>query len=65
MTRPALSSTTRSDRLAAAVAKLASAIAAGDCVPEPLELEALAQICIQQGLIAEAFRIRRWVGDSR
>lgn len=43
------------------VAELALAIAAGDVTPLFEELQALAVACDEQGLPAEAARVRRWM----
>lgn len=52
---------TRADRLAEAVAKLAIAIEMGECTPQLVELQALAYICDEHGLPAEAMRVRWWI----
>lgn len=50
-------------RLRQAVAKMAVAIAAGECEPPaPVEIEALAQLCDEHFLLSEAARVRRWMG---
>jgi hypothetical protein len=48
-------------RIADVVAKLATAIAAGEMIPEPAELHALAAVCDHHHLPAEAARVRRWM----
>jgi hypothetical protein len=40
---------------------MAVAIANGECTPAIVELEALAQICDEQGLPQEAARVRQWI----
>ena len=54
----------RRRRLAECIAKMAAAIAAGECTPTRMELLALAQICREHGLLMEAARVRRWMGDD-
>lgn len=49
-------------RLVECIAKMARAIDAEECDPEPVELEALAAICDQAQCPAEAARVRRWLG---
>lgn len=51
----------RKRRLAEAVAKLAIDIANGECTPALVELQALAYICEEHGLPAEAMRVRWWI----
>ncbi|HMF61630.1 MAG TPA: hypothetical protein VK595_14715 [Vicinamibacterales bacterium] len=51
----------RRARLQAAVHNLAVAIERGECTPTRVELEALAQLCQEQWLPAEAARVRRWM----
>jgi tellurite resistance protein len=48
-------------RLAESVAKMAVAIADGECRPSLDDLAALAHLCTAYGLQAEAARIRRWM----
>lgn len=48
-----------------AVTRLAIAIAHGEVTPQPIELEALAQICAEHFLPVEAARIRRWIAEVR
>lgn len=51
----------RRRRLADAVNRMAQAIANGELLPTRVELEALALICDEQHLHAEAVRVRRWL----
>jgi len=48
-------------RLADAVAQMATAIDAGEVVPTIDELKALANICDDAHLHVEAVRVRRWM----
>jgi hypothetical protein len=48
----------------AIVAALADSIAAGAVEPTIAELQALAQLCEDRHLYAEAARVRRWLGDA-
>jgi hypothetical protein len=52
----------RRTRLAEAIAKMATAIDLGECVPTLEELKAVVQTCDEQQLPAEASRVRRWMG---
>lgn len=51
----------RRARLQTAVHNLGVAIARGDCTPARVELEALAQVCVDAHLYVEAWRVRRWM----
>lgn len=54
----------RSQRLADAIAKMAAAIVAGDCLPpSEAEILALAELCDEHHLYAEAARVRRWMPE--
>jgi hypothetical protein len=55
----------RRARLVGCVTKLAALIESGTMTPEPIELEALAQICERQFLRPEAARVRRWITTER
>jgi len=48
-------------RLIMCVTKIARAIAAGEVVPAPGELEALAVVLDEHELPVEARRVRRWI----
>lgn len=50
-------------RLQECVAKLGQAIAADECQPQVVELQALAAICDDAQLPIEARRIRTWIGQ--
>lgn len=51
----------RRQRLRDAIAKMATAIANGDCTPSRVELEALVLLCQEQFLPVEAARVMRWM----
>jgi hypothetical protein len=51
----------RRQQLRECIAKMATAIASGDCTPERVELAALVQICQEHFLPVEAARVRRWM----
>lgn len=55
---PLKSDPTRTQRM---ITELAAAIANGEVTPGPWELEALAVICDDEQLPAEAARVRRWM----
>ena len=52
-------------RLIQVVTKLARAIAAGDGMPAPGELETLAKVLDEHRLPIEAARVRRWARGDR
>ena len=54
----------RRTMLKAAVANLGVAISRGECTPQLVELEALALICDDHQLPAEATRVRRWIAGG-
>lgn len=54
----------RRRRLAEAVTALARGIADGECMPDPIELLALAQVCDDLGLPIEAARVRSWLPSA-
>jgi hypothetical protein len=49
------------DTLQRCIRELGVAIASGECTPLIVELEALAEICDDARLPAEAARVRRWM----
>jgi hypothetical protein len=51
----------RRQQLRECIAKMATAIANGDCTPERVELEVLVLICQEHFLPVEAARVRRWM----
>lgn len=51
----------RRQRLRDAIAKMAPAIAAGECTPTRVELEALVLLCNEHFLPVEAARVMRWM----
>ena len=52
-------------RLIQVVTKLARAVDAGEAMPQPNELEALATVLEEQRLPIEAARVRRWIQTTR
>lgn len=51
----------RRQRLRTAIAKMATAIADGECTPTRVELEAVAALCTEYFLPVELARVRRWM----
>lgn len=51
----------RRQRLREAIAKMATAIANGDCTPSRVELEAILVMCHEHFLPVEAARVLRWM----
>jgi hypothetical protein len=54
----------RRERLRNAVAAKERAIASGEA-PDPIELEPLAQLCVDHFLPVEAARVRRWIAGEQ
>lgn len=54
----------RQRRLREAVAKMGTALAAGEIAPSTIELEALAALCEVYFLPREAARVRRWLAHA-
>lgn len=59
--RPDASFLATRQQLRECIAKMAEAIATGECHPLRVELEALIQICYDHFLPVEAARVRRWM----
>jgi hypothetical protein len=55
------SSVNQRRRLVDAIDRLDVAMQMGDVTPTRAELQALARICYEQGLIDELLRVRRWL----
>lgn len=53
----------RRQQLRECIAKMADAIATGECTPLRAELDALVLICHEHFLPCEAARVRRWMAD--
>ena len=63
-TIPAIEAERRGKRLADCIARMAAAIAAGECIPpSQVELDAIAALCDEYHLYAEAARVRRWMAQ--